>query len=158
MAEEKERLAPIQQHIHVDCPIEEAFELFTDRLTEWWPLDSHSTSGDQAEECAIEPWVGGRIFERTRSGEEREWGRVLAWEPPRRVEFTWHPGWREDLRQTVEVEFCVEADGTRVTLTHHGWHLADAQACAFAPGHGAALAALLATHFAEFVSTQLVIA
>jgi hypothetical protein len=63
------------------------------------------------------------VFERTRSGEEWDWGSVIAWDPPERVEFTWSPRRPEDDRQTVNVEFCVEADGTRVTVTHRGWQL-----------------------------------
>ena len=115
---------PIRQSVHVDCPIEDAFRLFTERFAEWWPLASYSTAGEEAESCAIEPWEGGRIFERTRSGKERDWGTITTWQPPERVQFTWH-----NRDETVEVEFSVEADGTRVTLTHSGWHLAGVAAC-----------------------------
>ncbi|HUJ51589.1 MAG TPA: SRPBCC domain-containing protein [Bryobacteraceae bacterium] len=125
MAQAPEKHTPIRQSVHVDCPLEDAFRLFTEKFGEWWPLTSYSSSGDDAESCAIEPWEGGRVLERTRSGEEREWGTVIDWDPPRRVEFTWHGG-RE---QTVEVEFSVVADGTRVTLTHRGWHLAGVENC-----------------------------
>src|SRR4029077_18882967 len=130
MAGTKENHAPIRQSIHVDCPIEDAFRLFTERFAEWWPLAAHSITGEEAESCAIEPWAGGRVFERTRSGEELEWGSVTAWDPPVRVEFTWHPGGPADGRQTVDVEFQVEADGTRVTLIHAGWESPGASACA----------------------------
>jgi uncharacterized protein YndB with AHSA1/START domain len=88
--------------------------LFTEGLAEWWPL---------AENCALEPWVGGRVVERTQSGEEREWGWVLAWDPPERLEISWSHG------QTVEVEFHVVADGTRVTLIHTGWEAAGVLSC-----------------------------
>jgi uncharacterized protein YndB with AHSA1/START domain len=117
----------IRQSVRVDCPIEDAFRLFTEGFAEWWPLASYSMTGDAAENCAIEPWVGGRLFERTRSGEEREWGSVIRWDPPQHLEFTWHPG---DRSQTVDVEFQVEADGTRVTLIHTGWDAAGVPACA----------------------------
>jgi uncharacterized protein YndB with AHSA1/START domain len=118
--------APIRQSVHVDCPVEDAFRLFTEALSEWWPLASHSIGGEEAEDCAIEPWAGGRVFERTRSGEEREWGSVTVWDPPRRLAFTWRPeSTGVDNRQTVDVEFYVDADGTLVTLIHSGWHLAD---------------------------------
>ena len=130
MAKAEEKQAPIQQSVLVDCPIEDAFRLFTEGFADWWPLPSYSITGEEAQTCAIEPWVGGRVFERTRSGEEREWGLVSVWDPPSRIELIWHPRTRADNRQTVSVEFCVEADGTRVTLTHSGWHLAGIQACA----------------------------
>ncbi len=123
MTKAEEKHAPIRQSVHVDCPIEDAFRLFVERIAEWWPLASYSLTGEDAESCEIEPWEGGKVFELTRSGEEREWGSVIAWDPPRRLEFTWYPG-------TVDVSFQVEADGTRVTLIHTGWQLAGAQACA----------------------------
>ena len=125
---------PIRQSVRVDCPIEDAFRLFTEGFAEWWPLASYSMTGEEAESCAIEPWPGGRVFERTRSGEEREWGSVTAWDPPTRLELTW------DRNQTVKVEFQVEADGTRVTVIHTGWRLAGVQA------------------FAAFVSEQMLLA
>ena len=157
MAEEKERPAPIRQSVRVDCPIDEAFELFTERMTEWWPLESHSTAGQEAEECAFEPRVGGRVFERTQAGEEREWGRILVWEPPRRIEFTWHPGSRDEDGQTVELEFCTEANGTRVTLTHRGWHLAGAQALASSGQYAMPWSSILEACFAEFVAREILV-
>ena len=149
---------PIRQSVRVDCPIEEAFQLFTEELAEWWPLASYSMSGEEAETCAIEPWVGGRVFERTRSGEEREWGWVIAWDPPKHVEFTWHPRTRGDSDQTVDVEFQVEADGTRVTLIHRGWHLTGMQACASHAGSRDQWPEVLKLCFAEFVSAQMEVA
>jgi len=124
MPERENETAPIRQSVVVDCPIDETFALFTGRLAEWWPLASHSICGEDADTCAMEPWVGGRVYERTRSGEEREWGTVIRWNPPHGVTFTWHPDSRYDQEQTVDVAFMVEADGTRVTLTHRGWQQA----------------------------------
>ena len=144
MGKQKEVPAPIRQSVHVDCPPEDAFRLFTEGFAKWWPLASFSVAGDDAEHCAIEPRVGGKVFERTVSGEEREWGSVTVWDPPGRVEFTWHPGARRDDDQTVRVDFCVEADGTRVTLIHRGWHRSGVATCA--------------SRFAQFVSEQLLVA
>jgi uncharacterized protein YndB with AHSA1/START domain len=136
--------APIRQSVHIDCPPEDAFRLFTEGFAEWWPLRSPCFTRDDSEYCAIEPWVGGRIYEHTRSGEEHDWGTVTVWNPPDRIEFNWHPGEREDHDQTVTVDFQVEADGTRVTLTHQNWHGSGVGTCA--------------SHFARFVSEQLVLA
>lgn len=112
MPELEKRPAPIRNSVRVDCAIEDAFRLFTERFGEWWP---HAPS------AAIEPWVDGRVFD-----QHGECGRVLAWDPPHRLKFTWH-----NARQTVEVDFRVEADGTRVTLTHTGWQFSPIQATAF---------------------------
>jgi uncharacterized protein YndB with AHSA1/START domain len=157
MAQTEEKHAPIRQSVLVDCPIEDAFQLFTERLAEWWPLASHSISGTDAENCAIEPRIGGRVFERTRSGEEHEWGSVTAWDPPRRLAFTWHPGARDDRDQVVDVEFLVEAYGTRVTLTHSGWDRAGAEACASQAHYTAQWSSLLQLCFAEFVSAEMLV-
>jgi len=158
MTEAEGKHAPIRQSVRVDCPIEEAFRLFTEEFADWWPLASHSITGEEAESCAIEPWVGGRIFERTQSGEEHEWGSVTAWDPPRQLEFTWHPGQSGDDRQTVDIEFHVEADGTRVTLTHAGWQLTGIQACVLGGNYTTQWSEILELCFREFVSGQVLAA
>lgn len=109
---------PIRQSVVVDCPIEDAFELFTARLGEWWPRSIN-------DDLAIEPRRDGRVFKRT-GGEERELGRVTEWDPPRHLAFTW----QSDPEQVVEVTFRTDADGTRVTLIHSGWQYAGIQASA----------------------------
>jgi uncharacterized protein YndB with AHSA1/START domain len=134
MADAERDREPIRQSVHVDCPIDDAFQLFTERLAEWWPLGS----------CTMEPFEGGRVFERTAGGEEVDWGTVTAWEPPRRVEFT-------SDRGTVDVEFSVEADGTRVTLTHAGWQLA-------VSGPTCVMVAGVAGHFARFAAREIMVA
>lgn len=134
---------PIQQSVLVDCPIEDTFRLFTERFSEWWPLASHSITGDDADSCEIEPWVGGRLFERTRSGEELEWGSISVWAPPAHIQFTWHPD-RADRSATVDVEFSVEADGTRVTVIHSGWEASGVPNCG--------------SRFSKFVSEQVLMA
>jgi len=116
--------------VWVDCPIAEAFRLFTEGFGEWWPLEAHSVHKEDAERCAMEPWIGGRIYERARDGREEEWGSILDWEPPQRLEFSWCPGQLEDRVETVRVEFEVHADGTRVTLIHSGWSRSGEVVCA----------------------------
>ena len=156
MAAAEEKKQPVRQSVHVDCPPEEAFRLFTEGFAGWWPLQSYSVAHEDSETCAIEPWEGGRVLERTQSGEEHEWGSVLKWDPPERVEFTWHPGAAPDDRQTVEVEFQVEAGGTRVTLTHRGWHLAGVASCSIQRGVAPPWAELLA-RCAEFAAASMLV-
>ena len=144
MENEKETHAPIRQSVHVDCPVEDAFRLFTEGFGEWWPGTSGAAAHDDSAPCAIEPWAGGRIFGRIPAGDEREWGSVTVWDPPRRLEFTWNPDAPHERRQTVNVEFQVEADGTRVTLTHSGWHHTGVAVCG--------------SRFARFVCEQVLVA
>jgi len=162
MGKADEKQAPVRQSVHVDCPVEDAFRLFTEGFAEWWPLPSCSADEEEPDQCAIEAWVGGRVYERTRSGEEREWGDVTVWEPPSRVEFTWHPEGRRDEGQTVSVEFQVEAGGTRVTLTHYGWHLNAVATCAVSgglrPGLAGSKPAILNQRFAGFAARMFVAA
>ena len=70
----------------------------------------------------IEPKVGGRIFERTTSGEELYWGSVIAWEPPTRFGYRWHITSQPDEATEVEIRFSEVATGvTCVTIEHSGF-------------------------------------
>ena len=54
-------------------------------------------------------------------GEEHDWGRVLAWEPPHRLAYSWHL--RQDRADATEVEitFAAAGEGTAVVIVHRGW-------------------------------------
>ncbi len=84
--------------ITVACTPEQAFRCFTGDFSIWWPAATQSViayaSGFKDAPAAVifEPRVGGRIFERAHSDEEHAWGSVLAWDPPLRVSFSFHPG------------------------------------------------------------------
>jgi hypothetical protein len=104
----------------VDCPAVHAFTVWTARISAWWPAD-HTVSGDAGLNVVLEPVVGGRIFERTQSGVEHDWGEVTVWEPPRRLGYLWHL--RRDRADATEVEITfTERDGaTVVAIEHRGW-------------------------------------
>jgi Activator of Hsp90 ATPase homolog 1-like protein len=50
-----------------------------------------------------------------------QWGRVLEFEAPRRVKFTWHPSRDAATAQQVGVRFEPEGRGTRVELISDQW-------------------------------------
>lgn len=122
-SEARVKLEPIKKSSWVRLPIERAFELFTDGISTWWPLESHSIGEDNAERCVLEGKTGGRIYEVAKDGSEAEWGTVTAWEPPTKVAFTWHPGREKETAQLVEVTFRSKDDGTEFELIHSGWEL-----------------------------------
>ena len=71
----------------------------------------------------LEQHVGGDVYDRGVDGSLCRWGRVLAFDPPNTIAFSWDigPDWQvaTDLERTseVEVNFTPEGDG-RVTLVH----------------------------------------
>jgi Activator of Hsp90 ATPase homolog 1-like protein len=111
----------IRKSVAVAAPVETAFRVFIAELGAWWPLASKSVSQEQAETVIVEPRVGGRVYERARSGEEHAWGEVLVWEPSSRFAFSWHPGRSAETSQEVDVRFTSVDSGTRVDLEHRGW-------------------------------------
>jgi len=115
----KTEVAPIEKTVLVARPVEEAFRIYTEELKSWWPLDSHARDTERRDTAVLEPRVGGRLYERTRDGEELDWGEVQVWDPPHRLVHTWHLG-RPETATEVEVRFAPEGDGTRVELVHRG--------------------------------------
>jgi uncharacterized protein YndB with AHSA1/START domain len=99
-----------------------AFDLFTGRMTEFWPPE-HSIGASPFEAVVLEPGEGGRWYERAADGSECDWGRVLAWEPTSRVVLAWQltAEWKFDAGFETEVEVSfTEADAghTTVELRH----------------------------------------
>jgi uncharacterized protein YndB with AHSA1/START domain len=132
----KEKLAPVRRTLRVGWKPEEAFRRFTSGIADWWPLRSHSVSGDRAETVVFEERAGGRIYERSRTGEESTWGTVVAWEPPHRVSFTWHPGRDPKKPSDIEVRFVPEGTGSRLELVHSGWESFGPMAAKARRGYG----------------------
>ena len=69
--------------------------------------------------------MGGNIYDRAVDGSECRWARILVFEPPDRVVFSWDisPRWQietnPDLTSEVEVRFFAETpERTRVELEH----------------------------------------
>ena len=119
---------PVVKSVTVRAAPARAFSLFVDDFARWWPLAQTHTGPDPVD-CAIEPRVGGRIFELAADGRETPWGTVLAYDPPRRLAFSWIVELSAEQEQLVEIRFTAEERGTRVELTHSGWEkLGDAAA------------------------------
>jgi uncharacterized protein YndB with AHSA1/START domain len=108
----------------VDAPIDHAFRVFTDGIGSWWDPGHHILEAELAE-MVFAPRVGGHIIDRGTDGSECRWARVLAYEPPHRVSFSWDINLRWELEtdpakaSEIVVAFTEEGpDRTRVVLTH----------------------------------------
>jgi uncharacterized protein YndB with AHSA1/START domain len=116
--------ASVRMQIVVEAPIERAFSVFTEDFGSFKPPE-HNLLEVEIAETVFESHVGGHIYDRGVDGSECRWARVLAYEPPNRVVFSWDisPQWQieTDLEKTSEVEVRFTADGperTRVELEH----------------------------------------
>jgi uncharacterized protein YndB with AHSA1/START domain len=131
--------ASVRASIVVEAPLERAFAVFTEEFDKIKPREHNMLAADVAE-TVLEPREGGHIYDRGVDGSECRWARVLAYEPPHRVMFSWDisPQWQieTDTEKTseVEVRFISEApERTRVELEHRnldrhgeGWQAARA--------------------------------
>jgi uncharacterized protein YndB with AHSA1/START domain len=116
--------ASVRTQIVVDVPIERAFSIFTEKFDSIKPREHNMLAVDIAE-TVFEPREGGRIYDRGVDGSECQWARVLAFERPNRVVFSWDisPQWQiesdPDKTSEVEVQFISETpERTRVELEH----------------------------------------
>ena len=114
----------VRREIQVNAPIGEAFKVFTERFGDFKPRE-HNLLQAAIAETVFEPHVGGNIYDRAVDGSECRWARILAFEPPHRVVFSWDisPRWQietnHDLTSEVEVRFFAETpERTRVELEH----------------------------------------
>ena len=116
--------AVVRREITVQAPIERAFSVFTARFGDFKPPE-HNLLEAPIAETVFEPRVGGHIYDRAVDGSECRWARILAFEPPDRVVFSWDigPQWQLeadlDNASEVEVRFIAETpERTRVELEH----------------------------------------
>ena len=148
-------VAPVQRSVFVEAAPERAFAVFTEGFGGWWP-STHSVVEGGWGTAFIEPREGGRWYERGATGEECDWGRVLAYEPPHRLVLSWQldAGYRlvaDPARASeIEVRFSPEGGGTRVDLEHRHFerHGEDGEAVAGSVGGDGGWSGVL-TRYAE---------
>ena len=101
-----DRRSDLVQQIVVQASIERAFAVFTERIGDYKPPEHNLLSGRSSRPCSSP--VGGHIVDRGADGTECRWARVLAYEPPDRLVFSWDisPRWsiETDPDRTSEVE------------------------------------------------------
>jgi DNA-binding transcriptional ArsR family regulator len=123
----------VAKTVRVNAPLAIAFDVFVGQR--WWPVDTHHLAEPHGTEAVLEPFAGGRWYERAADGSETDWGTVLAWQPPYRLLLTWQvsAGWiyEEDPARASEIEVTFTPEGphvTRVDFTHRHLERYGAQA------------------------------
>ena len=125
LAQPGDAATEVVAEVTVAVPIERAFEAFTQEFGLWWPPGHHIGEPDLAS-VHIEPRAGGRWYEVGVDGSECDWGRVLAWDPPRHVAVSWHLDGEfryvpdPDRSSRVDIRFAEVDGGTHVVLAHSG--------------------------------------
>ena len=114
----------VRRQIIVEASIDRAFAVFTERFGDFKPREHNMLSVPIAG-TVFEPRIGGHIYDRGTDGSECRWARILAYDPPTRVVFSWDigPTWQverdPDNASEVEVTFTAESPTrTRVDLEH----------------------------------------
>jgi uncharacterized protein YndB with AHSA1/START domain len=119
----QEAATTVRESIVVDAPVDHAFRVFTEDIGSWWPPDHHLLEGELAE-MVFEPRAGGHIYDRAVDGSDCRWARVLVYEPPERVVFSWDISLSWQLEtdparaSEIEIRFIPEGNRTRVNLEH----------------------------------------
>jgi uncharacterized protein YndB with AHSA1/START domain len=99
----------IIKSVTVPVAVDEAFRLFTEQPGQWLP-PAHTFIRDPVL-IAMEPWAGGRFYERGADGTEITRGTILDWAPPARLVVTWRVGasWRpvfdDEQASRIRAEF-----------------------------------------------------
>ena len=114
----------VLKSIVVPLPLVEAFAFFIQH-DRWWPVATHHLAEPHGDVIILEPFLGGRWFERSADGREQELGRVLVWRPPHQLVLSWLVGsdWAyqpdPDKASEIDVRFLAEAsDRTRLEFEH----------------------------------------
>ncbi|MEL6700880.1 MAG: SRPBCC family protein, partial [Pseudomonadota bacterium] len=135
-------LDPVVKTLSVPVTPQEAFTLFTVKMADWWPLDSHSLTANEdtapgkvPDALHIDPRKGGLIEETKPDGTRHPWGTITAWEPGDRFAMTWHVGRPEAEATFLDVRFEAQGTGTRITLIHDGWAVLGDQGPAMRGGY-----------------------
>jgi uncharacterized protein YndB with AHSA1/START domain len=114
----------VRKSISVPVDAARAFRIFAERPLEWWPAHHKLVPGSR--DAIVFGALGEPWYETDTDGHRAEWGRVLAWEPSRRLTLSWRIDGRwqpiEDDGKASEIEVSFTPDGrpgrTVVELAH----------------------------------------
>jgi len=117
----------IRKEFEMNLSKEKAFQNFIYRLNEWWPKE-FTWSGKALQEIYIEQQENGHCIEIGPHDFRCDWGRVLTWNPPDKITFTWQIGPNRepqpDPEKASKVKIIFESkepDKTLVRVEHSGF-------------------------------------
>jgi uncharacterized protein YndB with AHSA1/START domain len=110
-------LAPVRKSLRVRAAQARAFKVFTAGIGDWWPRHL-KIGGAPMKTVVVEARRGGRWYEVGEDGVETTVGKILAWEPPRRLLLSWEINhhWKSDSMVSSEVEITFTAEGADATI------------------------------------------
>ncbi|MFD7612824.1 SRPBCC domain-containing protein [Streptomyces sp. NPDC059828] len=124
----EQTIPDVRKSVTVPASPDESFKIFTERPKDWWP-PSHVLLKKERVGLAFEGGVDGRYYEWDVEGNEITWGRILEWEPGRRLAMTWRldGNWQsipdDERASEIEVTFApAPGGGTIVELAHIKLH------------------------------------
>lgn len=97
--------------IVLNCPVEHAFAVFTEKIDLWWPR-GHRRNRDGALRLSTHA-----LIERLPDGSEWTMARVTALEPPDHLALDWFPG-SPAAPTSVDIRFAATGGRTTITVTH----------------------------------------
>lgn len=128
MPEQTQTIPDVRKSVTVEAGAATCFRVFTEHPAAWWP-PTHVLVKKERAGLAFEPGVGGRYYEWDVDGTEIAWGKILEWEPDRRIVMTWRidGNWQsitdDERASEIEVDFePVDAGHTKVSLAHVKLH------------------------------------
>jgi uncharacterized protein YndB with AHSA1/START domain len=92
-----------------------AFDLFTQKISLWWPSERRHTKDPRSEIFLL---ASGRFYERARDGHEVELGSVRSWDRPQRILLDFFIATGPERPTEVEIVFSRRGLGTEVTVMH----------------------------------------
>jgi uncharacterized protein YndB with AHSA1/START domain len=114
----------IRRTLHLSNPAAEAFIVFAENMADWWPKE-YTWSREVLEDIGIENKKGGLCYEIGPHNFRLDWGRVLEYEPPSKIRFTWQispnrvPEPDPSKASEVEISFIEEDEiKTRLEFEH----------------------------------------
>lgn len=100
--------------ISLNCGIDHAFAVFTDKIDLWWPRGHRKHREGM---LRLDAKAGGALIDRAPDGSEYTMGEVTAIDPPAHLSLDWYPG-SAAAPTSVEIAFVEAGAGTSITVTH----------------------------------------